>query len=110
MKMDKDLLTPESKTELRKGDFIVDEKTNEVFILKGRDYYISAGIKYYTSYYTSWASMKFGKPESISVTNEKYPTYSPLRYATLPEIDDFLFVLKKNGYTWNNKTKELIKE
>ena len=54
--------------------------------------------------------MKLDMSERISVTNEKYSMYSTLRYATLPEINNFLQVLKDNGYTWNNKTKQLIKE
>ena len=98
------------KKEFNEGDFIVDEKTNEVIIFKEQDYYISDGDKYYTSYYTSWASMGLGKTVSISVTNKEYSMYSTLRYATLPEIEHFLQVLKKNGYIWNNKTKQLKKK
>lgn len=103
-------LSSKEKDRLTKGDFIVDETKNEIFILKEQDYFITVSVKNYTPYYKTWSSMKLGKPESISVTNEKYPMYSTLRYATLPEINDFLQVLKDNGYTWNNKTKQLIEE
>ena len=103
-------LSSKEKDKLTKGDFIVDENTNKILIFKEQDYYISCGDKCYTSYYKSWASMKLDMSERISVTNEKYSMYSTLRYATLPEINNFLQVLKDNGYTWNNKTKQLIKE
>lgn len=96
------------KKEFNDGDFIVDEMENEIFIFKGEDYYISTGIKYNTPYYTSWASMGLGKPESTFVTKEKFSMYSTLRYATLPEINKFLQILKKNGYVWYNKENKLI--
>lgn len=95
---------------LTKGDFIVDENTNEILIFKEQDYFDVCGDKHYTSYYRPWVSMKLDMSERISVTNEKYSMHSTIRYATLPEINHFLQVLKENGYTWNNKTKELIEE
>lgn len=103
-------LSSKEKDRLTKGDFIVDETKNEIYILKGQDYYISDGVKYYTAYYISLVSMKLNDKGSVKLTKEKISMYSTLRYATLPEINNFLQVLKDNGYTWNNKTKELIKE
>lgn len=103
-------LSSKEKDKLTKGDFIVDEDTNEILIFKEQDYFTVCGDKNYTSYYKPWASMKLDMSERISVTNEKYSMYSTIRYATLPEINHFLQVLKENGYTWNKKQKELIKE
>lgn len=102
-------LSSKEKDRLTKGNFIVDETKNEILIFKEQDYFKVCGDKHYTSYYKSWASMKLDMSERISVTNEKYSMYSTIRYATLPEINHFLQVLKDNGYTWNNKTKKLIK-
>ena len=102
-------MSSKEKDRLTKGDFIVDETKNEILIFKEQDYYISDGVKYYTSYYKSWASMKLNDKGSVKLTKEKFSMYSTLRYATLPEINNFLQVLKDNGYTWNNKTKKFIK-
>lgn len=102
-------LSSKEKDNLTKGDFIVDEDTNEILIFKEQDYFKVCGDKNYTSYYKPWASMKLDMSERISVTNEKYSMYSTIRYATLPEINHFLQVLKENGYTWNNKTKRINK-
>lgn len=102
-------LSSKEKDKLTKGDFIVDEDTNEILIFKEQDYFKVCGDKNYTSYYKPWASMKLDMSERISVTNEKYSMYSTIRYATLPEINHFLQVLKENGYTWNNKTKRINK-
>ncbi len=103
-------LSTEEIDKLTTGDFIVDENTNEILIFKEQDYFKVCGDKHYTSYYRPWVSMKLDMSERISVTNKKYSMNSTIRYATLPEINHFLQVLKDNGYIWNNKTKELIEE
>lgn len=89
------------------GDFIVNETTNEISILKEQDYFTVCDDKSYTAYYRPWVTMKLNGKGSVKLTKKKISMYSTLRYATLPEINNFLQVLKKNGYTWNNKTKQL---
>ena len=97
------------KQEFNDGDFIVNETTNEISILKEQDYFIVCDDKSYTAYYRPWVTMKLNNKGSVKLTKEKISMYNTLRYATLPEINDFLQFLKDNGYTWNNKTKQLIK-
>lgn len=92
------------------GDFVVDERENILFLIKGQDYFTSCGDKCYTAYYRLWASIELSKPESILINNENetYSMYSTLRYATLPEINNFLKLLKDKGYIWYNKENKLI--
>lgn len=92
------------------GDFIVNETTNEIFILKEQDYFTVCDDKSYTAYYRPWVTMKLNNKGSGKITKEKISMYNTLRYATLPEINNFIKVLKTNEYTWNNKTKQLIEE
>ena len=102
-------LSSKEKDKLITGDFIVNENTNEITIFKEQDYFTVCGDKSYTAYYITWASMELDKPESISVTNKKYSMHSALRFATLPEINDFLKILEQNGYTWSNKNNMLTR-
>lgn len=102
-------LSSKERESLTKGEFIVDEEANEVFILKEQDYFTVCDDKNYTAYYRPWVAMKLNNKGRVKLTKKKISMYSTLRYATLPEINNFLQVLKDNGYTWNNKTKELIK-
>ena len=102
-------LSSKERESLTKGDFIVNEEANEVFILKEQDYFTVCDDKSYTAYYRPWVAMKLNNKGRVKLTKKKISMYSTLRYATLPEINNFLQVLKDNGYTWNNKTKELIK-
>lgn len=101
------------ETPIRKfsdGDFAVDETENIVYIIKGQDYFTVCDDKCYTAYYRLWASMELNKSESILIhnDNEKYSMHSTLRYATLPEINNFIKLLKDKGYVWYSKEKKLI--
>lgn len=102
-------LSSKEKDKLITGDFIVNEDTNEISILKEQDYFTVCGDKSYTAYYRPWITMKLNDKGSVKLTKKKFSMYSTLRYATLPEIDNFLQVLKQNGYTWNNKNNILTR-
>lgn len=99
--MDKDLLTPESKANLRKGDFIVNTVNNDIVIVEQPSKWGIISIAYKNTQYNSIITREF-------ILTEKFiHDIGTWRLATQREKSEFIQELKEHGHEWNEDEKEL---
>lgn len=99
--MDKDLLTPESKANLRKGDFIVNTVNNDIIIVDESVDYGIISMAYKNQQDDVIIAREFVLGEKFIYNMENW------RLATQTEKCKFIQELKEHGHEWDENEKKV---
>lgn len=100
--MDKDLLTPESKAKLRKGDFIVNTINGDIVIVEEPVDWGILSIAYKDCQDDVIIDREF------SLGKKFICNIGTWRLATHEEKNEFIQELKEHGHEWDEDEKEVL--